>query len=244
MQKIYYLCRQIVKSSYTIMKKSTLFLLLALLIGHMTYAENPKHEFRATWLTTGFGIDWPKTKNLELQKESLCDILDVMAKGNMNAVCLQVRSFADAIYQSSYEPWSSILTGTRGEDPGYDPLAFAIEEAHKRGIKVIPYFGFEISTLSPYWQAMGEEVMVKDVSVNTLKEISMPVDFKLNNGKVLSVSYENKKNYPQLSLTTIEELPNMVKVNLKPMYEGNDNVKSVQPATFESPYIYMELKNK
>jgi hypothetical protein len=49
MQKIYYLCRQIVKSSYTIMKKSTLFLLLALLIGHMTYAENPKHEFRATW---------------------------------------------------------------------------------------------------------------------------------------------------------------------------------------------------
>jgi hypothetical protein len=72
----------------------------------------------------------------------------------------------------------------------------------------------------------------------------MPVDFKLNNGKVLSVSYENKKNYPQLSLTTIEELPNMVKVNLKPMYEGNDNVKSVQPATFESPYIYMELKNK
>ena len=136
MQKIYYLCRQIVKSSYTIMKKSTLFLLLALLIGHMTYAENPKHEFRATWLTTGFGIDWPKTKNLELQKESLCDILDVMAKGNMNAVCLQVRSFADAIYQSSYEPWSSILTGTRGEDPGYDPLAFAIEEAHKRGLEL------------------------------------------------------------------------------------------------------------
>lgn len=89
-----------------------------------------------------------------------------------------------------------------------------------------------------------EEIMVNDVPVNTLKEISMPVDFKLNNGKVLSVSYENKKNYPQLSLKTIEELPNMVKVNLKPMYEGNDNVKSVQPASFESPYIYMELKNK
>ena len=87
-----------------------------------------------------------------------------------------------------------------------------------------------------------DEVMVNDVSVNTLKEISMPVDFKLNNGKVLSVSYENKKNYPQLSLTTIEELPNMVKVNLKPMYEGNDNVKSVQSVTFESPYIYMEIK--
>ena len=118
------------------MKKSILFLSFVLIISLSLQATNPTHEFRATWLTTGFGIDWPKTKNVELQKESLCDILDVMAKGNMNAVCLQVRSFADAIYQSSYEPWSSILTGTRGEDPGYDPLAFAIEEAHKRGLEL------------------------------------------------------------------------------------------------------------
>ena len=118
------------------MKKSILFLLFALLIGPITYAENPKHEFRATWLTTGFGIDWPKTKNPELQKQMLCEIFDVMAKGNMNAVCMQARSFSDAIYKSSYEPWSDILTGTRGMDPGYDPLAFAIEEAHKRGLEL------------------------------------------------------------------------------------------------------------
>ena len=136
MQKLYYLCKQIVKSTYTIMKKSILFLLFALLIGPITYAENPKHEFRATWLTTGFGIDWPKTKNPELQKQMLCEIFDVMAKGNMNAVCMQARSFSDAIYKSSYEPWSDILTGTRGMDPGYDPLAFAIEEAHKRGLEL------------------------------------------------------------------------------------------------------------
>lgn len=118
------------------MKKSFLFLLLALLMGTITHAENPKHEFRATWLTTGFGIDWPKTKNVEQQKKTLCNIFDVMQRGNMNAACLQVRSFCDAIYQSSYEPWSDVLTGTRGQDPGYDPLAFAIEEAHKRGIEL------------------------------------------------------------------------------------------------------------
>lgn len=118
------------------MKKSLLFLLLALLMGTITHAENPKHEFRATWLTTGFGIDWPKTKNVEQQKKTLCNIFDVMQRGNMNAACLQVRSFCDAIYQSSYEPWSDVLTGTRGQDPGYDPLAFAIEEAHKRGIEL------------------------------------------------------------------------------------------------------------
>ena len=118
------------------MKKSILLLLLLLSVNFLTIANNPKHEFRATWLTTGFGIDWPKTHNVETQKESLCKIFDVMARGNMNAACIQVRSFSDAIYRSSYEPWSSILTGTRGQDPGYDPLAFAVEEAHKRGLEL------------------------------------------------------------------------------------------------------------
>lgn len=117
------------------MKKSIIFLFAILLISVRGYAENPKHEFRATWLT-GNGIDWPKTTDVQSQKEMLCDIFDVMARGNMNAACLQVRSFCDALYKSSYEPWSKSLTGTRGGDPGYDPLAFAIEEAHKRGIEL------------------------------------------------------------------------------------------------------------
>ena len=117
------------------MRKSFLFCLFAILFASLSWAENPKYEFRATWLT-GNGIDWPKTHDIKSQKKSLCQILDVMAKGNMNAACLQVRSFCDALYQSSYEPWSASLTGTRGKDPGYDPLAFAIEEAHKRGIEL------------------------------------------------------------------------------------------------------------
>lgn len=117
------------------MKKTIFFLVLVLLGSQFVGAENPKYEFRATWLT-GNGIDWPKSHNVVQQKESLCKILDVMAKGNMNAACLQVRSFSDAMYKSSYEPWSASLTGSRGGDPGYDPLAFAIEEAHKRGIEL------------------------------------------------------------------------------------------------------------
>ena len=113
------------------MKKSLFFLVLAVLFSQITIA-NPKYEFRATWLTNG--IDWPKSTNVEQQKEGLCNILDVMARGNMNVACLHVRVVCDALYRSSYEPWSKTLTGTRGGDPGYDPLAFAIEEAHKRGI--------------------------------------------------------------------------------------------------------------
>ena len=111
---------------------SFLFFLLACV---STFA-NPKHEYRATWLTTGFSIDWPKSKGAEAQQKELISKLDVMKSGNMNFVCLQVRSFSDAIYKSSYEPWASCLTGTRGEDPGYDPLAFAVEEAHKRGLEL------------------------------------------------------------------------------------------------------------
>ena len=134
MQKIYYLCRKIILIHKTM--KKTIILLLAVFFAHIGIgAENPIHEFRATWLT-GNGIDWPKTTSVQSQKEHLCDIFRVMELGNMNAACLQVRSFCDALYKSSYEPWSQSLTGTRGGDPGYDPLAFAVEEAHKRGIEL------------------------------------------------------------------------------------------------------------
>ncbi len=100
-------------------------------------AQNPKREFRATWLATVSSIDWPNVKNNPTsQKAALDDILDALEQANMNAVCFQVRSLCDAMYKSSYEPWSSGLTGKRGTDPGYDPLAYLIEEAHKRGIEV------------------------------------------------------------------------------------------------------------
>lgn len=115
--------------------KKALFILFGFLLCANTWA-NPKCEYRATWMTTGFSIDWPKSKTAETQKQELQQKLDALVAGNMNAVCLQVRSFSDAIYKSSYEPWAECLTGTRGQDPGYDPLAFAIEEAHKRGLEL------------------------------------------------------------------------------------------------------------
>ena len=124
------------------MKKPLLTLFfIACMSLHVSFAENPKHEFRATWLATVANIDWPETKATDAttrnqQKKELTDIFDKMVAGNMNAVCMQVRSMCDAMYQSSYEPWSVALTGTRGKDPGYDPLAFAIEEAHKRGLEL------------------------------------------------------------------------------------------------------------
>ena len=123
------------------MKKSLPLIILLACIAMSIFAQQPKHELRATWLATVDNIDWPKTKisnnaTREQQKKELTDILDKMAAGNMHACFMQVRSLCDAMYQSSYEPWSKSLTGTRGKDPGYDPLQFAIEEAHKRGLEL------------------------------------------------------------------------------------------------------------
>ncbi|MBR5323536.1 MAG: glycoside hydrolase family 97 N-terminal domain-containing protein [Muribaculaceae bacterium] len=87
-----------------------------------------------------------------------------------------------------------------------------------------------------------EEAKVNETPVDSLSEISLPVDFKLRSGKVLSVSSGKQEGYPQISLNPVKTISNMVKVNLKPMYDGNDNIKSVQPASFESPYIYIKIK--
>ena len=115
------------------MKKLLLFIIA--FWGCINAYANLKHEFRATWFTTHYAIDWPNTKATSdskraQQHKEMTDIFDEMVAGNMNAVCMQVRSLSDATYKSSYEDWASILTGTRGKDPGYDPLAFAVEEAH------------------------------------------------------------------------------------------------------------------
>ncbi len=103
----------------------------------------PKREMRAGWLATVARIDWPTTlmsnvtpQNIAIQKAEFTSILDSVVAANMNAVFFQVRPETDAFYNSAYEPWSEYLTGTRGKNPGYDPLAFAIEESHKRGIEL------------------------------------------------------------------------------------------------------------
>ena len=95
-----------------------------------------KKEIRAAWITTVGNYDWPTTKGVESsQKSELLVHLNRCQLFNFNAVILQIRPVADAFYPSALEPWSVYLTGTQGQDPGYDPLKFAIEESHKRGME-------------------------------------------------------------------------------------------------------------
>jgi uncharacterized lipoprotein YddW (UPF0748 family) len=99
-------------------------------------------EFRGAWVATVFNLDWPSKPGLSAaeQKAQLLAMLDRARELKMNAILLQVRSVSDACYESTREPWSEFLSGKQGIDPGYDPLAFAVKEAHARGIELHAWF--------------------------------------------------------------------------------------------------------
>ncbi len=107
----------------------------------------PKREFRGVWFTTVWGNDWPSnpgTSNQSTQKAELLKYIDALEDLNISTICFQVRGMSDAMYQSStlpdglQIPWSQYLSGTnnRGVSPGWDPLAYVVQECHNRGIEV------------------------------------------------------------------------------------------------------------
>ena len=137
------------------LKKWLVLAALSLLVSSNLWAETaPKREFRSVWIATVANIDWPKQKGnsatvIAQQKADLLAYIERMQEMNLTTICFQVRSMCDAMYKSSYEPWSSYLTGTRGKDPGWDPLQFCVDECHKRGIEVYAW-------VNPYrWSSTG-----------------------------------------------------------------------------------------
>lgn len=109
-----------------------------------TVAPPVPREFRAVWVATVSNLDWPSRPGLttEAQQRELIAILDKAAAVHLNAIIFQVRPAGDALYASKLEPWSYFLTGRQGRapEPLYDPLAFAITEAHKRGMELHAWF--------------------------------------------------------------------------------------------------------
>ena len=118
-----------------------LIILAILLLAPFQSTAQPKHEIRATWLTTLGGMDWPRNKatsaeGIRRQQQELCNILDRLKEAHFNTVILQTRLRGDLIYPSQIETFPEALTGRTGRNPGYDPLAFAIDECHKRGMEL------------------------------------------------------------------------------------------------------------
>jgi uncharacterized lipoprotein YddW (UPF0748 family) len=104
----------------------------------------PVRELRAVWVASVSNIDWPSRPGLSTadQKAELLAILNRASQLKLNTVVLQIRPACDALYASKLEPWSEYLTGTMGKAPApyYDPLAFAVAEAHKRGLELHAWF--------------------------------------------------------------------------------------------------------
>lgn len=123
----------------------------------------PEREFRAAWVATVANIDWPSAKGLSTaeQKGELLRILDHAVQLKLNVIIFQVRPACDAMYASAIEPWSEYLTGTMGQapQPFYDPLAFAIEEAHKRGLELHAWFNpYRARLASPQTPACAQHI--------------------------------------------------------------------------------------
>lgn len=133
----------------SVMKSARLLLWFVLFSPAALFAQSEgpppaPREFRGAWIATVGNINWPSRAGLPVQEQQqeIIDLLDYAARLKLNAVFVQVRPAADAMYASNLEPWSQYLTGTQGQPPVpfYDPLEFWITEAHRRGIELHAWY--------------------------------------------------------------------------------------------------------
>lgn len=150
-----------------------------LAIAALPMSSGVKREVRSVWMATVWALDWPSsTSSTTAQKNEMVKYLDVLQKNNFNAIYFQVRTMSDAFYKSSYEPWSSYLTGTRGKDPGWDPLAFVVEECHKRGMECHAWVNpYRFSTGSNWSTAQDQ----------ALKSAGMLLAYTKSDGKTTTI---------------------------------------------------------
>ena len=129
--------------------RTTLTSLLLLVLMSLGVAS-PKHEFRAVWVSTAWGLDFPLVSYTSGQKTEIRNLLDNLKSAGFNAVIFQVRPGCDAFYDSNYDPWSHELNGSGvPPSPYYDPLEYFVSEAHKRGMELHAWFNpYRVSTTS------------------------------------------------------------------------------------------------
>ncbi|NDV69207.1 glycoside hydrolase family 10 protein [Dysgonomonas sp. 25] len=136
--------------------------------------RHPKREFRGAWISTAWQSRY-KEMNSEQMKQYFSRALDELQAVGINAVIFQARPHADAFYQSGIEPWSALLTGTQGKAPdnGFDPLAYLVEECHKRNMELHAW-------LNPYRVTAG----VNDVLAPNHLYYREPQRFVTYGGKI------------------------------------------------------------
>lgn len=174
-------------------RKKLAFLLSFLFVSMLLPAQPalterpPKREVRAVWITIFHNMDWPKTRAVDdvtrqQQQEELCQMLDQCKEAGINTVLMQTRVGACTLYPSKIEPWHKSLTGTEDGDPGYDPLAFAVKECHKRGMEI------------QCWIAAIPVGAYNGIGARRLREKGFPMR-RFQPGTYLDPSYEEVPGY-------------------------------------------------
>lgn len=152
--------------------------------------EEPE-EVRAMWVSY---IEFGSAKKTEAKWKAMVDeILDNCVEYGMNTVMFQVRPFGDAIYESDIFPWSKYISGTQGTDPGYDPFAYVVEEAHARGLKIEAW-------INPYRVASGT------TDVKTLAKNNPARKFRETSGKERYVLSYGGNLYYNPSIKEVQQL--------------------------------------
>ncbi|MCH5272137.1 MAG: family 10 glycosylhydrolase [Lachnospiraceae bacterium] len=148
------------------------------------FGENKEtQEFRAVWITyLEFKTTGYTKKEFQAEIETMFNEISAM---NMNAVVVHVRPFSDAMYSSSYFPWSRYISGTQGKNPGFDPLEIMVEEAHARGLEIHAW-------LNPY-RITSSSTDVNDLSKDNPARIYRTDSNKNNDRNVLT--YDGKLYY-------------------------------------------------
>lgn len=158
---------------------------------------------QAVWIATVFNIDFPSVKkNASAQKKEFIDKLDKLKIMGVNTVIVQVRPTADALYKSDINPWSNVLTGVQGKDPGYDPMAFMIDETHKRGMTFQAW-------LNPY-RITTSGTDVKALCVNHPARLNTDWVIRYNNALYYNPEKEGVKSH---IINTVKEIVENYKVD-------------------------------
>ena len=148
--------------------------------------DNPKREFRGAWLHVIGQTQW-QNKTTAQAKEYIVDQIDKLQRAGCNAVIFQVRPTADAVYKSDLEPWSAWLTGKRGKAPNplWDPMEFAIQEAHKRGMEFHAW-------LNPYRVTSTAKEILPKSHISNME----PQRFFRYNGQILfDPAYQENRDF-------------------------------------------------
>lgn len=161
------------------------------------------NEMRAAWITF---LEFSDKKYTETQfKTKIIEMFDEIAKRRLNNIYVHVRPFSDAMYESSYYPWSRYVSGIEGKHPGYDPLEIMVQEAHSRGMKLHAYINpYRVNTKVDFEKLDDSDYNWKNPAYRWLND-----DDEANDRNVLL--YEKMYYYNPAKQEVIDLITNGVK---------------------------------